>query len=278
MAVPVGSLDPLEHLVDRVSVGEHVVRRLPVAVLVGIAEARHSESRSVGERSAEVSRSSACADRCLERVEDLGRIVIEQLSGERRVVRPAMRAATASKQFRQFPGHFLTQRNKINRLAPRSRFVGATGGHHLADDSRQQSRGVLPADEIKALERLVYEVERVSRVGECSLGFGCKQGIGEHCWRATRCNRREQGALGRLAVPHVCPASQPAVDRGRIRTARKRCAFPPRRLAVAVRRHAARAVKQGEIRFLVWQRGQNIGERRQDREAHAPAVAVARPK
>src|SRR5262249_5737887 len=51
---------------------------------------------------------------------------------------------------------------------------------------------------------------------------------------------------------------------------------PPRRLAVAVRRHAARAVEQGEIGFLLWQHGQEIGERREDRETHAPAVAVLR--
>src|SRR5207253_10480530 len=38
---------------------------------------------------------------------------------------------------------------------------GAAGRYHLTDDSRQQSRRVLPADQIKALERLVDEVERV---------------------------------------------------------------------------------------------------------------------
>ena len=42
LAVPIR----VEHLVDRVGVGEDVVRRLPVGVLVGIAEARHPERRS----------------------------------------------------------------------------------------------------------------------------------------------------------------------------------------------------------------------------------------
>ena len=137
VTVDVGGPDPLEHLVDRVGVGEDVVRRLPVGVLVGIAEARHPERRRVSERSAKVSRSGACADRRLERVNDPGRIVTEQLSGERRVVRPAMHAAAGSEQFRQLAGRFLTQRNKIDGLAPGGRFLGATGRHHLADDSRQ---------------------------------------------------------------------------------------------------------------------------------------------
>ena len=78
-----------EHLVDRVGVGEDVVRRLPIGVLVGIAETRHPERRRVSERSAKVGRRRAGADRRLERVNDPHRIVTEQLSGERRVVRPA---------------------------------------------------------------------------------------------------------------------------------------------------------------------------------------------
>ena len=36
--------DPLEHPVERVGVGEDVMRRLPVGVLVGVAEAGHPEA------------------------------------------------------------------------------------------------------------------------------------------------------------------------------------------------------------------------------------------
>jgi hypothetical protein len=76
--VDLGSPDPLKHLVYGVGVSEDVVRRLPVGVLVGIAEARHAECRGVSERTAEVGRSGACADRRLKRVNDPGRIVTEQ--------------------------------------------------------------------------------------------------------------------------------------------------------------------------------------------------------
>jgi len=138
---------------------------------------------------------------------------------------------------------FLTQRNKVNGLAPGRRFLGATGRYHLTDDSRQQSRRVLPADQVEALECLVDEVERVPGVGERPLGLGRKQGIGQHSRRGTGRNRREQSALGRLAMAHVCPSPQPAPERGRIRPASKRRTFPPRRLAVAVRRHTACAVE-----------------------------------
>ena len=102
----------------------------------------------------------------------------------------------------------------------------------------------------------------MSGVGERSLGFSREQGISEHSRRGTCRNRREEGALGCLAVAHVCPTLQPALECGRIRPASKRRTFPPRRLAVAVRRHAARAVEQGEIGFLLLHYGQEIGERR----------------
>jgi hypothetical protein len=46
------------------------------------------------------------------------------------------------------------------------------GPRHLADDSRQQNRRMLPADHVEALECLIDEVERMSRVGKHSLGLG----------------------------------------------------------------------------------------------------------
>jgi hypothetical protein len=65
-------------------------------------------------------------------------------------------------------------RYEIDGLPPRGRFLGAAGRYHLADDSRQQSRRVLPAGHVEALERLfdealerlVDEVEGVFVVGE----------------------------------------------------------------------------------------------------------------
>src|SRR5262245_56451438 len=104
---------------------------------------------------------------------------------------------------------------------------------------------MLPADQIKALERLVDEVERVSRVGEYPLGLSPEQNIGEHGRREHGRTRRQHGALGRLAMTNVGPTSQPALERSRIWPTSKRRTFAPRRLAIAVRRHAARPVEKG---------------------------------
>jgi len=132
--------------VKPVGVGEDVVRCLPIGVLVGIAEARHPKRRAVSERSAEVNRNGAGADRCLKCVDHPNRVITEQLSGERRVLRPVMHTAAGSKQFRKFATRLLAQRNEINWLAPGGQFLGATGRYHLADDSRQHSGCVLLAD------------------------------------------------------------------------------------------------------------------------------------
>jgi hypothetical protein len=82
--------------------------------------------------------------------------------------------------------------------------------YHLTDDSRQQSRRVLPADQIEALECLVDEVERVPGVGERALGFGGEQGISEFSRGEAGRNRREKGTLGGLAMAYLCPTPQPA--------------------------------------------------------------------
>ena len=93
---------------------------------------------------------------------------------------PAVHTAGQPRKVRQFAVCFVAQRNKIIGLAPGGRFLGATGLHHLTDDSGQHSRRVLPANQIEALERLVDEVERVSSVGVCPFGAGREQSIGEH--------------------------------------------------------------------------------------------------
>ena len=121
-----------------------------------------------------------------------------------------MHAAAGSEQFGQLAGCFLTQRNKINRLAPGGRFLGATGRRHLADDRRQQRGRMLPADQVQALESLVDEVERVSGVGERPLGLGREQDIGQYSWRET--GRRPTPQPSRFCAPNsatCCTMSAP---------------------------------------------------------------------
>ena len=89
------------------------------------------------------------------------------------MVGPPGCAAGGAEQVRQLADCFVAQGNKINRLAPRGRLVGATGRDHLADDGREQGGRVLPAYQVKALECLVDEIERVSGVGERPLRLGC---------------------------------------------------------------------------------------------------------
>jgi hypothetical protein len=98
---------------------------------------------------------------------------------------------------------------------------GATGRDHLTDDSRQQSRRVLPADQVEALEGLVDEVERVPSVGErppLAAAISASASSAGEKPAAIAVSR----VRGRLAVAHGCPTPQPALERGRIRPAAKR--------------------------------------------------------
>ena len=86
------------------------------------------------------------------------------------------------------------------------------------------------------------------------------------------CSDGERDSLMPAAV------AQPELEHSRIRLASERRPFSPWYRAVAVRRHVASAMEQGEVGFLLRQHGQEVGEGREDRETHTPAVAVARPE
>ena len=77
------------------------------------------------------------SDRRLDRFSDPNRIVAKQLPSKRRMFRPAIRAVACREQRRQLASRFVTKRDKIDRLSPFSRFLGAPGRRHLADDGRQ---------------------------------------------------------------------------------------------------------------------------------------------
>ena len=136
-------------------------------------------------------------------------------------------------------------------IATARRRAGTARRHHLADQCRQHRSRVLPADQVEALECLVEKVERVAAIGEGPLGLGGEQDIGEQSRRSAACNRGQERALGRFAMPHLGPAPQPCLESGRIRPAAERRAVAPRRLSVAILGYAASTMKQCEIGVLV---------------------------
>jgi hypothetical protein len=52
----------------------------------------------------------------------------------------------------------------------------------LAYHCGQDGIGMLPADQVEALEGLVCEIKRVSPVGERAVRIGRKQEVGERGW------------------------------------------------------------------------------------------------
>ena len=97
-AVPLAVVrpDPLQRLVDGVGVGEDVMGRFPVGMLVRGAETRHAQRRRIGERAAEIGGRRPRPDRRLERLQDRSCIIAEERGGELRMIRPAVGAARRS--------------------------------------------------------------------------------------------------------------------------------------------------------------------------------------
>jgi hypothetical protein len=93
-----------------------------------------------------------------------------------------MYVGPGGEQIGQLGGNFRAQRDEIDRLAPCGRLLGTASCHHLAYHGGQDGVGMLPADQVEALEGLVCEIKRVSPVGEGPVRIGRKQEVGERGW------------------------------------------------------------------------------------------------
>ena len=81
------------------------------------------------------------------------------------------------------------------------------GRRHLADDGWQYGRGLLPADQVQAFERLVDEIERVSAVGEAPFGPAASRAsgsaAGERPWTIAVSRVRSAASRWRTFVQRV---------------------------------------------------------------------------
>ena len=137
---------------------------------------------------------------------------------------------------------------------------------------------MLPADQVEAFESLVDEIEQMPAIGIDAIRRGRDQKVGQGRRRRPGGNRREEGALGRLPVPHPGPMPQPPLEHGQIGLTGEGSTIPPRRLALTVRGHPAGAMEQGEVSFLLRQHRQQVAKGRKDRQADTPAVPVLEPE
>ena len=252
-----------------------MVGRLPVGMLIGGAKARDPERRCIGERSTDISWRGTGA-RCRgDRIDDRLRIVIEEALGQRRMIRPTAHTAVDGEEPRQFTRGLLAQSDEIDRLAPCCSFLCTAGCRHLANHARQHVGGMLPADQIETLERLVDEIKRMSAIGVDAIGLGRKKQIGECGRRGAAFNSSQYGTLGRIAMPHGDPAPQPALEGGEVGPACQRRAIAAWGRTVAIRSDATRPVKQSEVRVFFREERQQPTERGQDGQPGIPAIAVA---
>src|SRR5271166_1546102 len=152
-------------------------------MLVGGAKTRNPERRSIGERTTEVGRRGPVSRCRREDIDDSGRVISEKALGQYGVIRPAVRTP-GGEEPRKLEGGLLTQSDEINRLSPGRPFPRAPSCRHLADDARQHPGGIFPADEVKTLERLIDEIERVSSVGVGAVRLRSQEEIRESSRRS----------------------------------------------------------------------------------------------
>jgi hypothetical protein len=277
---PLGGDAPQE-LVQRVAVGEGVVRRLPVRMLVCRAEPGDPKCRGIGERTAEIGRggpTAYCPRKC---GDDRLRIVGEQLPGQFGMALPAPPLAAARhQQVGQFGRGPFAQAHQIERVAPRVLLFAAARSDQLPGDGRQHRRSLLPTDDVEAFACLVNEIQGVAAIGKGAVGDGGQQHRRQLRRRGAARNGGQQGPFGAVAMADACPMPQPpAEQRQRARTAdRQRLTIASRRLAVAVARDASQTVEEAEVFFLLRQRRNDIGERGDDRQTDTPPVTMARTK
>src|SRR5687768_18265132 len=101
---------------------------------------------------------------------------------------------------------------------------------------------MLPADQVEALARLVDEVERVAAISKGAVRCRGVEQARKRRRRGARCDCREEGAFGGLAMAHSAPVPQPAPQCCEIGPALKRAALASRRFAIAVLSDPAGAV------------------------------------
>src|SRR3954447_733987 len=129
---------------------------------------------------------------------------------------------------------------------------------------------MLPTDQVEALASLVDEVERVAAVGEGAVRCRREQQARKRGRRGAVRDGGEQGAFSGLAMAYLAPVPKPALEGREIGPARKRCALPSGRLAIAVRRDPPGAVEERQISLLFRQHGEQVAHRGEDGRADSP--------
>src|SRR5271165_7399940 len=94
-------LNPFENLMNGIGIGEDVVSRLPIRMLVGGAEASDPERRRVSKRSPDIGGGGAATCRRRDRFNNCYRIVTEEAVSQRRVIRPKPQMPAGGEEARQ---------------------------------------------------------------------------------------------------------------------------------------------------------------------------------
>src|SRR5262249_51903653 len=126
-------------------------------------------------------------------------------------------------------------------MTPGIDLLTATRPHQLLHQSRQDRRGMFPADQVKQFKCLVAEVEQMAGIRVETVGDRAENYVGKLPRRSLHANRREHGSLRAVAMADHCPIMEPSLKRlEREVTGFQGVDFTARRLTGAVGSHASR--------------------------------------
>ena len=152
-----------------VAIGEDMQGAVPVRELVGRPEPGDPQSGGIGERLSQIGGGRALGDRLFEGPDDgLGLVGKKGVCKRRLAVE--RRSVGGRKQVGQFRGRAFQKRNEIGRMPPAVRLLGAARAHQLANGCRQERIGMLPTDQIQALESFVDKIQGMAGICKSPVG------------------------------------------------------------------------------------------------------------
>ena len=105
-------------------------------------------------------------------------------------------------------------RDQVHRVTPGVGFLHAIGCCKTVGEAGQRRRRTLPARRIESLERLVGEIQDVTRLDVPVIGCGCKHHVGHLRAVGSQAQRGDDAPLGAVGVADLDKLPEPDLEGG----------------------------------------------------------------
>ncbi len=112
-------------------------------------------------------------------------------------------------RLREASERIIEQPDEINRIAPGVRLLHPLRARELDGQRREHRLRTFPAGDVKGLESLVDEIERVAAVEVAVVRRRGEEHVRQLSRGCARPGRRDEGTLGTLCIAHLDEAAEP---------------------------------------------------------------------